>query len=226
MNIKPPPPPPQSSPPPSHSHSLSLSKALPADATRIAEIHMLAFRSNALLHVQFPTPESRGELQEMSLRLKTLADIEQQNTTVLVVRDDDKIPVAFAKWSCFNPEKNDPESESESEWIWPRDTNMIALNAWAEITEEARVRVMRDVDCYYHLSFMGTHPDYERRGAASKLVKWGMEQCIRHHVPAYLESTLEAAPFYEKLGFRAIDEVSLEYDEGKVYKEIIFRYDP
>jgi predicted N-acetyltransferase YhbS len=78
---------------------------------------------------------------------------------------------------------------------------------------------------------MGTDPSYERRGAASKLVRWGIDRCDKEGVPAYLERTLNAAAFYEKMGFRALDRISLTYDldgENKdwVYEEIVFRYDP
>ncbi|KAJ8108974.1 hypothetical protein ONZ43_g6265 [Nemania bipapillata] len=65
---------------------LKLYPALPADADRISEIHMAAFASNAMLLAQFPTREVREGLKE-SIRLKALADIEDRNITVLVVRD-------------------------------------------------------------------------------------------------------------------------------------------
>jgi len=79
---------------------------------------------------------------------------------------------------------------------------------------------------------MGTDPSYERRGAASRLVKWGIERCEQEGVPAYLEGTLNAAAFYEKMGFRALDRISLRYEldseENRdwVYQETVFRYDP
>jgi ribosomal protein L12E/L44/L45/RPP1/RPP2 len=59
--------------------------AVPADAVRIAEIHVAAFSSNAMLLAQFPTPEARKGLQE-SARVKALADIADPKISVLVVR--------------------------------------------------------------------------------------------------------------------------------------------
>lgn len=62
------------------------------------------------------------------------------------------------------------------------------------------------------------------------MVQWGLEQCKREGVPAYLESTTEAAPLYAKNGFKVADDLSLSI-EGKgnnivnVYEEVacIFR---
>jgi GNAT superfamily N-acetyltransferase len=82
------------------------------------------------------------------------------------------------------------------------------------------------------LSFIGTDPLYERRGAASLLVQWGIEQCKRDKAPAYLESTLEAGPLYEKHGFVAVEKLSLEIeviedDDGpEIYEEIGFALKP
>jgi hypothetical protein len=54
------------------------------DAPRIAEIHMAAFGTNAMLLAQFPTPAIRQALQ-ISIENKALADIDDPKTTVLVV---------------------------------------------------------------------------------------------------------------------------------------------
>lgn len=67
---------------------LSLRTAIPEDASRIAEIHMAAFGSNAMLHAQFPTPAIRKRLQT-SIEEKALADIRDPKTTVLVVEGFD-----------------------------------------------------------------------------------------------------------------------------------------
>jgi predicted N-acetyltransferase YhbS len=79
------------------------------------------------------------------------------------------------------------------------------------------------------LTFIGTDPLYERRGAASLLVRWGMKQCQIDHTPAYLESTVEAASFYEKHGFTAVETFSLDLkatgtDQFGIYEEISFLF--
>jgi hypothetical protein len=132
--------------------SLELSAAVPADAGRIAEIHMAAFGDNHLLRAQFPTPAVRIALQR-SIELKALADIEDPKITVLIVRDwqspeeDEGTVIAFAKWS--HPIDN--EEYAESPWIWPKGTNQAVLDAWTKKTEVALAQSLGNDPCYREL---------------------------------------------------------------------------
>lgn len=62
------------------------------------------------------------------------------------------------------------------------------------------------------------------------LVQWAIEQSKIHKTPLYLESTLDAAPFYKKLGFTVEDTISLDCvsaEDGRLlYKEAIFMFRP
>ncbi|KAI1456381.1 putative GNAT family acetyltransferase [Annulohypoxylon moriforme] len=212
---------------------LALSIAYRADAARIAEIHMAAFGSNAMLLAQFPTAAVRDALKQC-IESKALADISDPNITVLVVREsnqDDKhqenggTVVAFAKWAHPAPTDGD---HIEPPWVWPEGTNLKILEDWTKKTEEAQARAVGVSPCY-HLSFIGTDPSYERRGAATIMIQWGIDQCKKDHVPAYLESTLDAAPFYRKLGFVEVEKFSLTYEVAgseiaQTYEEISFIY--
>ncbi|KAI0425127.1 putative GNAT family acetyltransferase [Xylaria sp. FL1042] len=237
---------------------LELYPAVPADADRISEIHMAAFASNAMLLAQFPTPYVREGLRE-SIRLKTLADIDDPKISVLVVRvtppgfgasiatgaeagnhhhsraigecsrgeaQEGRV-IAFAKWS--HPICEDEEYE-ETAWIWPPGTNMKILESWGKATEEVQGQAVGECPCY-RLTFMGTDPAHERRGAASMMVRWGIEQCNKDGILGYLESTLDAAPFYEKMGFVAFGKISLRYlvevqCQQELYEEIAFVHRP
>ena len=48
---------------------------------------------------------------------------------------------------------------------------------------------------------ISTHPDYQRRGAASMLVKWGCDLADKNGVGAYLDASKLGAPLYKKFGF-------------------------
>jgi GNAT superfamily N-acetyltransferase len=82
------------------------------------------------------------------------------------------------------------------------------------------------------LTFIGTDPPHERRGAASLLLQWALEHCERENVPAYLEGTIDAGPLYERHGFRAVANLSMVLEgivkEGKpvVYEETCFIFRP
>jgi predicted N-acetyltransferase YhbS len=48
---------------------------------------------------------------------------------------------------------------------------------------------------------LGTHPDYQRRGAASMLVKWGCDLADQNGVGAYVDASKSGAPLYTRFGF-------------------------
>ncbi|KAJ2975927.1 hypothetical protein NUW58_g8221 [Xylaria curta] len=220
-----------------------LALARHADARRIAEIHMAAFGPNKMLHAQFPTPALRQALQDC-IEKKVLADIDYPKTTVLVVRDapdnlgmqhhegqdrseiqDSTSIMAFAKWS--HP-ISDEEDCAEPPWIWPEGTCMHVLDAWTKQSEAAQMRAVGQTPSYV-LTFMGTDPCYKGRGAASLLIRWGMDRCKLERVPAYVESTVEAAGLYAKHGFTAVGRLSLditnpESREVETYIETSFTF--
>lgn len=143
---------------------LLLMPALRADSGRIAEIHMAAFGSNAMLRAQFPMPALHKALQN-TIRLKALADIDDPKTTVLVVREtpgqrahqgqnesesgkkseDRGTVIAFAKWAHPVLEGED---YFEPPLLWPEGTNLEVLGGWTEKTEEAQERALGRTPCY------------------------------------------------------------------------------
>lgn len=82
------------------------------------------------------------------------------------------------------------------------------------------------------LSFIGTDPQHERRGAASMLIQWGLERSNRDNIPIALESTLVAWPLYQKLGFQDEKNISMVLEglgeDGKsiTYEEKSLIYRP
>lgn len=117
--------------------------ALETDANRIADIHMAAFGTNALLRAQFPTPDVRTQLRNC-IATKAAADIRDPNIAVLVVRDQDKI-VSFAKWSL---PVSTSETYVEAPWVWPEGTDLEVLGEWTEKMEEAQQRALGERPSY------------------------------------------------------------------------------
>lgn len=109
---------------------------------------MAAFKDNAMLHAQFPTPAIRKSLQTC-IKDKTLADINDPKITVLIVTtsdsEDTELVVAFAKWSHpISP----GEDYAESPWIWPDGTDLDTLRAWTAKAAEAESRSVGESPCY------------------------------------------------------------------------------
>jgi len=58
------------------------------------------------------------------------------------------------------------------------------------------------------------------------LLRWGLDACERELVPAYLDSTVEAAEkFYLKVGFTEKGRIKLVV-KGEVYEEVACLYEP
>jgi ribosomal protein S18 acetylase RimI-like enzyme len=63
---------------------------------------------------------------------------------------------------------------------------------------------------HYYLSLLGTRPDRRGEGIGSALVQEVLERCDAESTGAYLESSKESnIPFYERHGFRVVDEIAL-----------------
>ena len=56
------------------------------------------------------------------------------------------------------------------------------------------------------------HEDFQRRGAGTLLMQWGIERAAALNLPAYLEASSAGYPLYLKLGFRKIDIVVVKAD--------------
>lgn len=49
-----------------------------------------------------------------------------------------------------------------------------------------------------------TSPEHRRRGAASLLMKWGIDKADEAGVEMYIESSVAGKPLYEKFGLREL----------------------
>ncbi|KAK7990810.1 hypothetical protein PG990_015090 [Apiospora arundinis] len=210
------------------SDQLHMRVATRQDAPRIAEIHMAVFTQNALLHAMFPSPATRKAFR-ICLEDMALDDIEDPESTAC---GDDKFQwpiVAFAMWSLPVPPGKD-EDDDEPDWKWPEGTDTELVEAWHAKTAEAERRAVGDTPSY-QLSFIGTDHTFGIRGAGHMLLQWGIQQCNANKAPLYLESTVEAAPFYEKHGLVAGETISIPVrvdggTEEQIYKEIAHTYFP
>lgn len=117
-----------------------LSPATPADASPIASLHLSAFNSNPLLHVQFPSASSLQSLKEFLVQ-NTLRDLSDPGKVVLVVRDGERI-VGFASWEL----PGDGEGWERREW--PEDCDKEWLNEYYEKVGGVRNRVVGNQKCY------------------------------------------------------------------------------
>lgn len=138
--------------------------------------------------------------------------------------------IAYAKWDLAMPEERGRRYPP-----WHGDMPEHECDMFFEREENERRRVMGNrrhycmmihpcflrsgrylpltmTTTYIDLDTLATHPDYQRRGAGSMLLKWGCELADRHGVALYVDASKAGAPLYERFGF--VDEGEL--GNGKV----------
>ena len=82
------------------------------------------------------------------------------------------------------------------------------------------------------VSFIGTDPPHQRHGCGSLLLQRGLDRSKSDSYPAYLESTIDAGPLYERHRFKAAETLWMVLDgTGKdgaavVYEEMFFIFRP
>jgi allophanate hydrolase len=62
---------------------------------------------------------------------------------------------------------------------------------------------------YLGLTLIGTHPDFQGQGAGTMLTEWGLEKARSENIPVYLDSTVVASSLFRRLGFVALDGISM-----------------
>ncbi|KAM5369636.1 hypothetical protein ACJZ2D_008895 [Fusarium nematophilum] len=104
--------------------------------------------------------------------------------------------VAYAKWDLATPKERGPRYPP-----WSEDMPSQACDAFFNRLESERQRVMAGGKEHYYLDMLVTHPDYQRRGAGSMLVKWGCDLADKNHVELYVDASKMGALLYRKFGF-------------------------
>ena len=81
----------------------------------------------------------------MSLVDKAVAEMQDPQWEILVVKDEAGKIISFAKWCLPIPEGVDYE---EAPWHWPEGFNSTVLDAWTAKIEEATGAVLGTKPCY------------------------------------------------------------------------------
>ncbi|KXJ87047.1 acyl-CoA N-acyltransferase [Microdochium bolleyi] len=137
------------------------------------------------------------------------------NTSDFTHKPDTQVFLKVVDRATLDPATSRPRIAAYAKWDLccpPRDAGQ-RYPAWAEPDMPARVcdeffareaaeraRVMGD-ERHYYLDTLATHPDYQRRGAGSMLVRWGVDRAAQDGVGVYLDASKDGLPLYERCGF-------------------------
>src|SRR5581483_7264621 len=73
-----------------------------------------------------------------------------------------------------------------------------------------QLRTRHPAEPHFYLSLLATHPADQGKGLGVAMVAPVLERCDATGTVAFLESSnIRNVPFYERLGFRVVDEVTM-----------------
>ncbi|KAF4977273.1 hypothetical protein FZEAL_6161 [Fusarium zealandicum] len=117
--------------------------------------------------------------------------------------------IAFAKWLLPGAPIDDPPPAE----VWPANGDL-AVEFFGAMANAHR-KHMGDRRHYY-LECICTHKDWMGKGAASLLMRWGLERADADELPCFLEATVEGKPIYVRFGFQTVGEEVFDWPEGQI----------
>lgn len=79
---------------------------------------------------------------------------------------------------------------------------------------------------FWYLASLAVHPDHQRKGIASVLLKRGFEAADHDGLPLYLEAAPAGKPLYDSMGFRKVSELIVPVLNGGSYLVTGMKRDP
>ncbi|KAH6683874.1 acyl-CoA N-acyltransferase [Halenospora varia] len=189
--------------------TFTLRKAKLTDAAHIVDIYLSAFTIDAISLLAFPrsTPTTYNFWYDM-----IITELTHPHAHFYVVTtstpDDPDYPVAFAKWE-------DPTAPAPTLGLieWPEGADTQIANHFFGSLFKRHAEIMEGKKHWY-LEILGTRPEYQGKGAAGRLLRWGIGKADEEGVEVYLEASPDGKPIYEYLGFEEVDRLIVQL-EGK-----------
>ncbi|KIW95123.1 uncharacterized protein Z519_03707 [Cladophialophora bantiana CBS 173.52] len=195
--------------------------ASPSDLEGIARVQFAACASDHGFPVIFPKGATLASITHFVHSYES--DLENDPSChLMVVKEAMSGEIAsFAVWH-FYPPKSQEEVEQEMlmrEFPLPDDANKDLGNRLIRNSIRKRHEVAASIigpdKPYVYLAAIGTSPKYQRQGAASLLLDWGLERADDRGLAAYVESAPAALRLYEKYGFKEVSKLALEMSPWK-----------
>ncbi|OBS22549.1 hypothetical protein FPOA_08886 [Fusarium poae] len=122
--------------------------------------------------------------------------------------------ISFARWYIWH------QGRSHEDWgaaftfhpshhLTPEDMNVQTARAFYQGIDQLKKKNIAGKPCLY-LSLIATRPEYQGSGAGSQLLSWGINHAVEHRLNIYTVSTAASLSWYEKFGFRSVDEFCID----------------
>ncbi|KAE9364407.1 hypothetical protein N431DRAFT_549940 [Stipitochalara longipes BDJ] len=203
------------------------------DLDAIVKIHFAAFHDERDMDYPFPHRREFPDFIKTSTKERFRSYFaEPEIYSVMVacsktnINHTDVEPVAYAAWRLKDiesvPNANTPNIKKSSggQIQAPRIGHPTHTAAWREATANARKKYFDEIygGRKIELLLLGTLPEYQHRGAASKLVGWGMEVAHDHEKAVVVLGGSSGKNLYLKLGFKLVGgiHIQLKGEEDKM----------
>ncbi|OAL36935.1 hypothetical protein AYO20_03704 [Fonsecaea nubica] len=209
--------------------------ALPSDLEEIVRVQFAACASDHGFPVIFP----KGPTLTSITYFVRLFENEMENDPschVMVVKDAMSGEIASYAFWHFYPPRSQEEVEREMlirEFPLPDDANKELGSRLIHHSVRKRHEVVASAigteKAYVFLAAIGTSPKYQKQGAASLLLQWGLERADDRGLSIYVESAPAALRLYERHGFKEISKFPLEmspWKEGEYLNVCMVRQPP
>ncbi|KAK7744445.1 hypothetical protein SLS53_003329 [Cytospora paraplurivora] len=200
-------------------------KATPADASAIVNIHFGAFGPGVWNRLIYPDGGSESARANFAWSLFESPENTADPSVEIVIVVAELVPqqkgqdpevVAFAKWKLIKEplpkERWDVAEHQLTNEELGEGSNAAVFNHFVGGLHELRKKWMKG-DPALHLEFLASHPEHQRTGAGSALLKWGAELADKEGKSAWLESTPVGYNLYKRFGFEDVDVQDLPVTE-------------
>ncbi|CAG8962084.1 hypothetical protein HYFRA_00005127 [Hymenoscyphus fraxineus] len=167
------------------------------DAPILTDIYLAAFKDEPISRAIFPRMGPSSYNWWYDSILEEMGNPEWHFMCIYSTSDPKKSPVAYAKW---NAPTSTPLPRRDELPEWPEFSNTeLANHFFGSLFENRRVNMGERR--HWYLELLATLPEMQGKGAASMLLKWGLEKADEAGLESYLEASPKGKSLYEKMGF-------------------------
>jgi ribosomal protein S18 acetylase RimI-like enzyme len=185
---------------------LTLRKATPEDAQALTDIYFSAFSIDAISLVVFPRNNPAAWKFWYDSVIEEIADPTSNFICIVDTDSPAQTIVAYGKWNSPSA----PVAGKLPEWPAGSDHEIANHFFGSLIRRHAEIMEGRK---HWYLEVICTRPEYQGKGAAGKLLRWGMERADEEGTETYLEASPDGKPIYEHFGFKEVDRLVVELKE-------------
>lgn len=200
--------------------SLTLRPATVSDAHELVDVYLSAFAEDPIAQLCFPRNKAIYDFW-YNMIVSELADPNSHYLCITTLGPDSpskETIIAFSKW-------NTPSAPISVDLpTWPEGGDVELANKFFGGMFATHRRLMEGRKHWY-LELIATRPEFQGKGAAGMLMRWGLEKADEEGVETYLEASPAGKPIYEHFGFQEVDRLVHNLEgkgvEEKEYLEVI-----